>query len=272
VFRSWLSVVPEGALQWTMIGAAADMSKPIRQNSVSLCLDQLDPKKAERRPLSAFRIFGEEDGNPRYRFYVVADRVPPTPNGTATSFVEMRFADDMLERQSIEGFVDFARKCAETIPFDSGYASRSLCRSDTGRVSKSGAIISGLALRHPGFDIPVNHATRFRLGQKCRGAYWLTFLGPTLVDAVGGQPTFTRMQDADLQVSELGKRVMIRAGESPERGDVHRHEVPAALRRLAHKLEPIIFFGDSTLENEIFNGDEDKRERWERRFLSAGRE
>jgi hypothetical protein len=269
VFQSWLSIVPKESLRWTMIGSNADMSKAVTRTSVDRCLDQLDPVKAERRQITAFRIFGEEDENPRYRFYVVGNRDPRAAGPTFTSFVEMRFPSDFLRTFTIDRFVNFSRDCGQELPFDSGYAARALCRSDTGRVSKSGQIISGLALRHPGFDIPLNHAIRFRLGQQCRGAYWLTFLGTPILEKLGGADAFLANTDPQLSMTVLPGGVMVRAGNEPEVGDVNRRKALPHLEKLARLLEPVTLFGDPTLENEVFDSDEGKRERWERRFLEA---
>lgn len=267
IFQRWLSIVPRDVLQWATIGANADTASAVRANSIDRCLDQLDRTKAAKRDVSGFSIFGEEDGNPRYRFDLTADRNPADEDETIASYVEMRFASDVVDGAGVETFVAFAEQCARNLPFDSGYASRALCRSDTGSPSKSGRIIAGLALRHLAFDIPVNESTRFDVGDRCRGAYWLTFLGPALVKELGGRRALATVLGEEVSVSSLGDGLMLRAGKKPERGDVNRKKDLPELRTLARALEPVTFFGDSTIENEIFDEDDDKRERWERRFL-----
>ena len=60
---------------------------------------------------------------------------------------------------------------------------------------------------------------------------------------------------------------MIQASTNPEIGDVNHNDNAEALRAVATVLEPVTFFGDTTIETYLFGNDEEKFERWDRRYL-----
>ena len=52
-------------------------------------------------------------------------------------------------------------------------------------------IIAPLGIRHPGLDIQFNMSTAQDINRRCRGPYWLTFLGNGVVETLGGVDELT---------------------------------------------------------------------------------
>ena len=101
------------------------------------------------------------------------------------------------------------------------------------------------------------------MGGLCRGARWITLLGPTQIGALGGADQILRTAHAGIEVTPFSNLLMIRAGDA-EIGDVNRAQNLPLLRALAAQLKPITLFGDQSLQNVLDSRAED----WERRFLS----
>ena len=96
-----------------------------------------------------------------------------------------------------------------------------------------------LAIRHPGYDVEYNEASRLRLGRRVRGARWLTFAGKEITDKLGGRAGLRGALSNAIAVEPLGSGLIIRAGELPELGDVDKGIGVPLLREVAAALEPV---------------------------------
>jgi hypothetical protein len=268
VFDEWLAVIPADALQWTLIGSSASEIKPIAKTSLDRCRDQMDPAKAAKRPLSAFVVFGPEVDNPSYRFNL--DGAAKVESNKAvdaeTNVVEMRFPAEFVASFGADAFVELAVKFAAQLPYDSGYGSLALSPARQGNARAMFDVLGPLALRHPGYDVYQNSSSRIGLGRRSRGARWLTFLGAAPLKKLGGAKALRALLDPSVEVIDAGGGVALRAGRKPEPGDVNRKKDLPALRAVAKAIEAVTRFGDNFMIK-FFQGDADKRDRWERRFL-----
>jgi hypothetical protein len=166
--------------------------------------------------------------------------------------------------------VQFVSKLAEALPYRSAYASPALSRGweDMAHVREGARHIVPIACRHPGYDLPENQATTsFMPRTKCRGSRWLTLLGPALLEELGGRDVLRNKLDPGVAVMAGGDGVLLRAGERPELGDVNRAEFAPLLRSVAAAIEPVTYFGDWKSLGDLFDDDEDRVLRWERRHL-----
>jgi hypothetical protein len=145
--------------------------------------------------------------------------------------------------------------------FDSGYASLALVHPYNMDLKGAGEMFAPLAFRHPGYDVPENDATCDKVGGLCRGARWVTLLGPTQTAALGGCDGIERGLAPGLTATPLAEGVMIQAGERPELGDVNRGEDVPLLRALARQLEPVTLFGDTFLQSLLGARFEDRERR-----------
>ena len=90
------------------------------------------------------------------------------------------------ESMAPDAVAEFAGRFADVLPYVSGYCSPALATGPGGDVSAAGRATVGLAMRHPGFDVPRTGDSRFYIKDRAIGARWLTFLGPQLASQLGG--------------------------------------------------------------------------------------
>src|SRR5262249_25640515 len=145
-----------------------------------------------------------------------------------TCLVEVRWPSEFPEQLGFDAFVDWVSKLGEMVPYRSGYASPALSRGweDLSHLQEGARHMGPPALRHPGYDLPENDATASFMGKdQCRGARWLTLLGPALVEQLGGQEQMKKQLDAGVTIAKSGAGLLLRAGAKPEIGDVNRGDV-----------------------------------------------
>lgn len=159
---------------------------------------------------------------------------------------------------------ELALALAAPLPFVTGHAGLSL--SFTRGRSRLLSIIKDELFRHPGWDVP-GAARSFHLRNQIDGVHWLNFLGPPVLEAVGGPRTLrSRLSDPDTTVEELtGGRAVICLGAAPLAGDTKLEEPLPAYRELARVLEPWLY---PDLPFHTWDGfTEEEARRWWRRFL-----
>ncbi|RKG91326.1 type VI immunity family protein [Corallococcus terminator] len=161
---------------------------------------------------------------------------------------------------------DLALEFAEHLPFTTGHAGLSL--SFTWGRSRILPIIKNELNRHPGWDVPNTGAT-MDLGNQIDGIHWLNFLGPSVLEAVGGAQTLrSRLSNPDTTVQELTEgRALVSLGAAPLAGDTKLDEPNPLLayRELAQVLEP--WLQPFRPFNTWSDFTEEETRRWWRRFL-----
>lgn len=263
--EKFLEMTPRDALKWSIVGKSADTYKPLSDKTLARCLSSLTITAAKKKDIH-FRLFGPEENGPDYGL-ILNGKVQPSNEGflNQTNVIEMRFPREFLSETGEDAFVEVVTDMFENIPCDSGYASIALCFGDESKTDIAGKYIAPIALRSHGYDIPDNLPTANSLGDRCRGARWLTMLSPKLIDELGGLNSIKNVLSDDVTTISTTNGVMFRAGAMPEIGDVNRNQFTPLLASVAHVIEKITYFGDDTL-GELFDFDEDKLNRWEHRF------
>ncbi|RYZ39204.1 MAG: DUF3396 domain-containing protein [Myxococcaceae bacterium] len=120
-------------------------------------------------------------------------------------------------------------------------------------------------LRHPGFDLPRIEDLSLFLGKRVRSPSWLTFLGPPMLEALGGAEGLrARLHAPATDVQSLSpERAVVSLGIVPEAGDLETGDTLPHYRELARVLEPWLY--EHPNEWGWFTQEEVRR--WERRFL-----
>lgn len=153
----------------------------------------------------------------------------------------------------------------ESVQCDSGHAGVALVPGSPSDYSKAGDHIAPLLMRCHGLDIAITVAEINRLGDRCRGARWLTMLSNKLVDELGGSAELAGKLAKGVTVVPCKHGVLMRAGKTPEIGDVNRQQVTPLLASVAKAIEGVTLFQDNA-PLQFFNNDPEMRDRWERRF------
>jgi len=157
-----------------------------------------------------------------------------------------------------------ALELASGLPFNSGHAGLSFQYPEG--ILNLAQPVRQLCLRYPGFDMPTMYHLRRDAGTRIKGVHWMNFLGPPVLNELGGvEGLRTRLRSPGTTVEPLGsERAVVTLGEWPEAGDLEQGHTLPAHRELARVLEPWLYslpagvWGDFT---------EDDMSRWDRRFL-----
>ncbi|WP_375742171.1 DUF3396 domain-containing protein [Corallococcus interemptor] len=149
------------------------------------------------------------------------------------------------------------------LPWNSGHAGLSLelstwPQSLTQRLRE-------VTRRHPGFDLTRLPELALYLGTKLRPPAWLNFLGPPVLDELGGAEGLrSRLHSPSTRVESLSPdRAVVSLGPAPEAGDLETSDTLPAYRELARVLEPWLYAHRG--EWGFFSEPEVRQ--WERRFL-----
>ncbi len=261
-FEHWLQVTPNEGKKWASVGANSDSYKPLTPQRLAAAHKELDPSKARTRELSAFEVGGPQELNPDYRFAFVGDRAA---KGTQVSFLEMRLPRSPTTEAEAAATIALAKQVGSLLPYSSGYASPALTWGVESQQLSFAEEASKLAFRHPGYDLPLSAASRYEIGEKLRGTYWLNFIGPAALKKLGGEKGLRSRLDAAIGVEQVGDGLLLQAGPRPDAGDVNRKANLPLLRSLAKVLEPATLLDDESLDNNFLeDGDS---ERWKRRHL-----
>ncbi|GMT98352.1 hypothetical protein KH5H1_24710 [Corallococcus caeni] len=181
-----------------------------------------------------------------------------------TCCLEFRLPTEFLDERGPEWIRALAIDLGRELPWNSGHAGLSLevhawTQSLTPRLQE-------VTRRHPGFDL-VHRLNRLALylGTKLRPPAWLTFLGPPVLNELGGVEALrSRLHSPSTQVEALSPdRALVSLGPVPEAGDLEAGDTLTAYRELARVLEPWLY----THRGEWGLFTEAEVRQWERRFL-----
>jgi hypothetical protein len=167
-----------------------------------------------------------------------------------------------LETKGAPHVQELARAVARELPFDSGYVSPAFHSFvDTEAVLR---FIGERCLNLPGMDIPQFDAS-MTLGTRVRGAYWLNFYGPSVLEQLGGSEHLrARLALPGVSVENLGAdKLLVSLGEQPEVSSGEATSGFQAYRLLARVLEPLLY------EPAVRDLDPARQQwrSWRRRFL-----
>jgi hypothetical protein len=152
------------------------------------------------------------------------------------------------------------------LPFNSGHAGLSFQFPEG--ILDLARPVRDLCLRYPGFDMPTMLHLPHNLGTRIKGVHWINFLGPPVLDELGGlEGLRARLNSPGTTVEALGsERAVVTLGEWPEAGDLEQGHTLPAYRELAQLLEPWLYKLPESFWNAFTRED---MSRWDRRFLDA---
>jgi hypothetical protein len=182
----------------------------------------------------------------------------------AVCAVEFFLPTNILEEQGSGWVRKLAFELAVLLPFASGHAG--LAFSALTQLVGVSRWIQPQRTRYPGMYVPELEDCSWHLGTRVPDVNWLTFLGPPVLEALGGTSSLrARLTSPDTSVQALdSERAVVTLGAWPDAGDTEQgHPLPLH-RELARVLEPWLYrrryFGHDPEE-------EAELRRFERRFL-----
>ncbi len=160
-----------------------------------------------------------------------------------------------------------ALELASNLPFNSGHAGLSF-QYPEGLLDVVRPV-RDLCLRYPGFDMPTMESLPLELGTRVKGVHWMNFLGPPVLNDLGGEEGLrARLRSPGTTVESLGsERAVVTLGEWPEAGDLEQGLTLPAYSELAHVLEPWLYPLPADVWLDFTRED---MSQWDRRFLNAG--
>ncbi len=213
-------------------------------------------------PLGArIELMGATDERAGFEFVYEGQSVEHAERGWV-SRVTFYLPTEYLEAEGPGRVRRLALELAERLPFTSGQAGLSFLFPEALLgVTKP---LHEDAFRYPGLDMPDSYIA-MDMGHRVKGAYWLTFLGPRLLEDLGGvEGLRARLASPGTTVQSMeGGRAVVSLSEGPEAGDIAEGRTLPAYRELARVLEPRLYTFPGCWDG--FTR-EDMR-RWERRFL-----
>jgi hypothetical protein len=262
----YLALVPRTALTWHITGATSGTFKPLTPKSFATGMALLTVETAQKKDIHV-SFGGPTEWGPDYQL-TVDGRKALVPKGflNPTNVIEMRFPSEFLSAHGEDAFAALAMDMFEHLPCDSGSTAISLCSDDPTEMRKAGRFLTPIAMRSHGYDIAEAMSLGGSLGSElCSGAHWLTLLSDRLIGKLGGRDALAAKLVEGIEVRAGARGLMLRAGATPEIGDTNRNQKTPLLASVAAAIEGITHFGHSGLRP-YFEGDSERRDRWERRF------
>lgn len=260
----YVELVPKHMLRWSLLGSSSTTVRAFNASTVSRAhalLAKKDPYfwlGSDDEPETGKPQKDEPHSSP-YLFHATADEDP-------VSLIELRFASDFVWQIGPEAMVDFAVQLTKELPLISGYGSLHLARHPmiTGFSSAQQKAAIPLAIAHAGLDVSANDDAEAQIAGKCRGARWLTMLGPELA-----AKTKAALSKTGAEVIAAGANLVVRAGAEPL-----IDPDPVLLGKVARALEPVTLFGEHYLGHYFGHPKTGELDpvafaRWEFRFLGG---
>jgi len=172
-----------------------------------------------------------------------------------TNVLLLEFPTDQLTRTPPDAFLEFAVGVANLIGVNSGVGGYAFKYPQMIFDDEAREFIAAKALRYLGLDISYLDV-REDLAGRIHNVSWLTFLGPSVLDELGGQAALRKALPKDFAFIALQEGLVIRAAEQPMVGDVNRGAPDVGpLRKLAAVTKPVRLDTDYLgVDDDLFAG------------------
>lgn len=180
-------------------------------------------------------------------------------SSTAMSF---SFPTEFLLEQGPHRMRALVLELARELPFHFGYASFALVPPDGSWSAGKWQVLDEYFARYLGLDLSSTARIGSVIGLHALGAHWLTFLGPPLLDRMGGTEALRQalpFPEVSLLPMEQD-RLLVTLSEWPEAIDIEKEPVPPQYRALACFLKPFMY------EPRADDGIGNYLDRWRRRL------
>ncbi|MFO0546729.1 MAG: DUF3396 domain-containing protein [Polyangiaceae bacterium] len=163
--------------------------------------------------------------------------LPSSKHQNTSSTIELNWNPSVWTRNYDE-LVQYVAEIVRDQPIAQGYVSHGFSQVNRNHAHHAKW---AAAMRFHGIDLDERivyiHATR-----GLKSPAWVTIVGDRFLEKLGGR-TALKFRSSDIDVLELGRAVLIRAGESPTLGDQNAGDRTPLLREVAEVLKPARFYG-----------------------------
>ncbi len=168
----------------------------------------------------------------------VMDFIPPIfDTGGYGYFSWLQYHLPLTVAEDTQELFTLLTQTAEQFPFRCGHVGLSLCWNELSmdRDGQVPPLIRPLLKRYPGFSL----GTPAELcDQELPPVNWLTLIGPEMLGRLGGVDRVDQdLSDGEISVNSMGLGACIRAGETPQIGDVNRQDDLPVYRKVGAYLK-----------------------------------
>jgi hypothetical protein len=179
----------------------------------------------------------EKDDADAYRTIALVD---PGPNDLSCLTFSLPLA--WIAANTLGAFVKLVLDVCGILKPEHGYAGFGVIPhvNESGQ-SRAMTFIIALARRFVGLevDFPVSHGIHLAKNSAIKGVNWLTVLGQTWVDKVGGEESLIQALGTGPKLHHFEGGIVIQAERCPRLGDKNMNEPMDAYRQVAKALKPI---------------------------------
>ncbi|MBN8230459.1 DUF3396 domain-containing protein [Corallococcus macrosporus] len=199
-----------------------------------------------------------DGGTGGYQFEYHSWRIQHPLRAGSSTAMSFTFPTEFLLDQGPQRMRALVLELARELPFHFGYASFALVSRQGSWTAGDWKVLDEYFARYLGVDLPDVDS----IGIQALGAHWLTFLGPPLLDRMGG---FEALRQA-LPFPEVSflpmeqERLLVTLSEWPDAIDVEKAPIPPQYRALACFLKPFMY------KPEEDDGIGNYLDRWRRRL------
>lgn len=190
-----------------------------------------------------------------------------SPWESAVSSITVWFPTEFLNQLGTVAFREGIISIVQDLPFDSGYVSPAFCYLEGDAELGAFREIRRLAFRYPGIDVYDLLQTGFLIGQQLKGAYWLNFLGPSVVaNNIEKLKSLTEQLSRypNASIEKLpSDALIVTLGSEPNFGDTNRQANVDVYRTFYQIMQESI----ATNIGQFDFFDEQDMDRWVHRFI-----
>ncbi|WP_223639887.1 type VI immunity family protein [Corallococcus sp. EGB] len=182
-------------------------------------------------------------GTGGYQFEYHSWRIEPPIRDASATAMSFTFPTEFLLEQGPQRMRALVVELARELPFHFGYASFALASRSGSWTAGDWKVLEEYSARYLGVDLPAVASLGYVIGTHALGAHWLTFLGPPLLDRLGGIEALRQALPFP-EVSFLPmdhERLLLTLSEWPEAIDIETSAVPPQYRALACLLKPFMY-------------------------------
>jgi len=247
--------------------------KPVTPRALGMLRTWLKPGAPSREFIALELTDGEHpDAAPKFKFKVWGNEPNSLKVAEDGNYVHMAFPPEWgLERT--EEMFQLVIEIAGFFPYQSGLGGFGF-ECTRGKRRKAETFAWARSMRYRGIDIFVHPYDTLAVGKDAiKGVNWLTVLCDPFVDRLGGRAKLRKSLPKSVELFDLPRGLLLKAGTVPRLGDTNRQELLPEYKAVYKALAPLAEPGyDRTimfLAGDASRNYEPNTAAWQRRFADA---
>lgn len=260
LWQCYLSLVGKDTFTWARLGGG-NKSRKVTASTFKTIKSWLTGKKDYGDTCWISIHDGPMDKLGRHSFMLDGFGEPDDEYDTEAGFVEMAFPLSFLDSPGPAQLSDSLISTADPVPFYCGVAGYVFHRSPY-KFDATIKKMAALSRRFEGVEISANERLCFLASQGLTTVNWITFVGETFVEKLGGFKKLEASLPSESAIIQKAHGIAIRTGDRPLLGDRNTgKDEMASLRKVYKVLKPAQFV-DPQYEFDPFEFDGERTVEW----------